>query len=358
MCTTNIYTYIRSDGREEVRSRPALCPNSRHGQLCPATVVLQYPSPQGASYTRPEAPAFAGPASYPHPYMNHFPPTPTYSSRSATPCRSGDESDRSQHSSTSSRRRRSDYNAPARRLEHNHFGRDRRERILVVDNPPTPRTPPQAFTFPHTAPSSPRFAHTSPVIVDASPRSHSSRRLQPVIVDERSSNERDSSGIHIYLAGRKDKHARQSSTSSHDSRHSYTSASERLELEQLRAEKRQLEKKEEVRQQKLRERIARANVEICNRPAVPVAPAPLKRSSTATTVNAAQAVKEREDDLLESIRKLDVKGTGRGRRARKEEEEAQRYRLSQRLLPHRRATVGPGSRRHRVQYDDGVYRWE
>jgi hypothetical protein len=41
-----------------------------------------------------------------------------------------------------------------------------------------------------------------------------------------------------------------------------------------------------------------------------------------------------------------------------EEEEAMKQRLRERQLPRRRFSVGPGGRRHRVVYDDGVYRWE
>lgn len=45
-------------------------------------------------------------------------------------------------------------------------------------------------------------------------------------------------------------------------------------------------------------------------------------------------------------------------KAEKNEEEALRQRLRERQLPRRRFSVGPGGRRHRVLYDDGVYRWE
>jgi hypothetical protein len=41
-----------------------------------------------------------------------------------------------------------------------------------------------------------------------------------------------------------------------------------------------------------------------------------------------------------------------------EEEEAMKQRLRERQMPKRRFSVGPGGRRHRVVYDDGVYRWE
>ncbi|KAF7561592.1 hypothetical protein G7046_g2556 [Stylonectria norvegica] len=73
----------------------------------------------------------------------------------------------------------------------------------------------------------------------------------------------------------------------------------------------------------------------------------------------------READLIEAVRRLDFEETRRDEKARrlakkeeKKEDEAQRQRLMERMMPRRRATVGPGSRRHRVLYDDGVYRWE
>jgi hypothetical protein len=41
-----------------------------------------------------------------------------------------------------------------------------------------------------------------------------------------------------------------------------------------------------------------------------------------------------------------------------EEGEAMKQRLRERQMPKRRFSVGPGGRRHRVVYDNGVYRWE
>jgi hypothetical protein len=41
-----------------------------------------------------------------------------------------------------------------------------------------------------------------------------------------------------------------------------------------------------------------------------------------------------------------------------QEEEALRQRLRERQMPQRRFSGGPGNRRHRVLYDDGLYRWE
>lgn len=193
-----------------------------------------------------------------------------------------------------------------------------------------------------------------------------------MIVDERTRHDRDRPHIQIELVDghRKNRHTRQTSASSHDSRNSYTSASEddewrrrRLELEQLGAERRRQAQEEEIRQSNLRARIAKANAEIASRQAVPVAPAPLKRSSTSSAAKAAPSAKGREEELLDAVRRLDIKEKkreDRGRVERREEKEGagQRHRLMQRMIPTRRATVGPGSRRHRVEYDDGVYRWE
>lgn len=178
-----------------------------------------------------------------------------------------------------------------------------------------------------------------------------------MIVDDRVRSDREGARIHIEFmdSGRKKKHHRHTSSSS------YASTSEdderrrhRREVEQLRAENRRLEQEQEIREQRLRARIAKANAEIAGRDAVPVRPGGLRRTSTAA--KATHNVGDREGELLDAIHRLDIQD--RGRHSKREADEAQRERLMQRMLPRRRATVGPGSRRHRVEYTDGVYRWE
>jgi hypothetical protein len=85
-----------------------------------------------------------------------------------------------------------------------------------------------------------------------------------------------------------------------------------------------------------------------------------------------EAVAERRMSLNERIgeraltdaaaerRRLERERMGRVERERREkrEEEELRQRLRERQMPRRRFSVGPGGRRHRVLYDDGVYRWE
>ncbi|GJN81586.1 hypothetical protein PLIIFM63780_005121 [Purpureocillium lilacinum] len=368
MCTTYIYTYVHPDGRREQVRRPALCPVARHGQPCVDNVVLQHPTQYVPSSSLPS-------------YTSYFPPTPpAFTPRSGTPSyRSGDESDRSYHSSSSNRRRSGVYINGQRVLDLNRRDRDRhlrRERIVLVDNPPTPRTPPQAFNFPNTAPSSPNVNPFSPHIVDASPRDSYTRR--PVIVDERPRVERPSVQIEVVEPRpprRSNTHMRHSSTSSRESgRPTYPSAEEeelrqrRREREAIRQERRLREAQEKeqkerearektIRDLRMRQRIADANAEIANRPAVPMPPAP-KRASTFVAAKAAREAQEREADLIDAVRRLDLEEKRRAKRVEREEDEEQRARLRERMVPRRRATVGPGSRRHRVLYDDGIYRWE
>ncbi|EFY87655.1 hypothetical protein MAC_06367 [Metarhizium acridum CQMa 102] len=363
MCTTDCYTYVYPDGHKETIKKPALCPSSRHGQPCSQNIIFKHGT-QSVSYGHPVAPPFVSPATYAPQYYSTYPPTPSYSPRASTPThRSGDESDRS-YRSTSSSRRRSVYMTP--RMESSSSRYEQNGRTVLVHNPPTPSTPPTAFTYPRTAPSSPSFANAAPFIEDTSPRGASSRR--PMIVDERPRHGRDAARIHIEFqdGGRKKKHRRQtSSTSSYDSRHSYTSASEndemrrrRQEDEAVRSEARRLAQEEEIRQQRLRARIAKANAEIASREAVPLPPT-LRRSSTAA--KATHNLGDREEEVLEKIRRLEIKEQARhdrGRSSKRDEEDAQKERLMERMLPRRRATVGPGSRRPRVEYTDGVYRWE
>ena len=262
----------------------------------------------------------------------------------------------------------------------------RRERIILVDSPPTPRTPPQTFEGPQTAPSSPAMPFGG---YPSSPREHSSSR-RPVIVDERQIN---SGRIDIEVLdpsrpSRPSRHTRQTSASSFDSRHSHTSDEEKQRRRQLREEKRQREEAE-VREQKIRSRIERANSKIANRNAVPMAPAPPKRAATSTTtIKPALSTSpnrsprpagyarphvvvhsDKDAELVEAVRRLSFEEQVREDKARKiekkearqearQQEEAQRQRLKERMMPRRRATVGPGSRRPRESYDEGVFRWE
>ncbi|KEY72467.1 hypothetical protein S7711_05142 [Stachybotrys chartarum IBT 7711] len=332
MCTTNVYTYVYPDGRKESVQQPSLCHHSRHGRPCSKNVVFQHPSQQVT---------LAG---------QQLPPTPTYTPRSSTPnYRSGDESDRSHRSSDSRKKRASGvYINGQKILDLDDRRSTRRERIVLVDNPPTPRTPPQTFTGPHTAPPSPNQQPYAAYMGAGSPPTH-----RPMFVDERPR-------VRIEVVDNHRGHERHSSTSSHESRHSYRSHSGEDEEERRRRRQRREDRQreeEEIRHQRMRARIAAANAEIGNRPAVPMPPTPKRAASFKRPV---VEVVDHDAELVEAMRRLDMEQKARraADKAERAEEEAQRQRLKERLMPRRRATVGPGSRRHRVAYDDGLYRLE
>ncbi|KAF7556806.1 hypothetical protein G7Z17_g1158 [Cylindrodendrum hubeiense] len=345
MCTSNIYNWVYPDGRTEQSCQPTLCGASINGRPCLNNMVFQHP-PQFVSYeTSPT-------------YPSQFPPTPQYSSSPSTPYRSGNESDHSYGSASSKNKKRSSgiYINGEKVLDLNRREGSRRERIVLVDNPPTPRTPPQTWNAPLTAPPSPN----GNIYLDTSPS-----RRRPIIVDERTTRgDRGDRHVQIEVVDNKHRssHSRHASTSSRESRESRQSADD----DEKRRRRRQREKEHEeieIRNQRMRARIAEANAEIAGRPTVPMAPAP-KRASTYKRPEV-EIPLDAESALVEAVRRLNFEEAQRDKKARRiaekeerKEDEAQRQRLRERIMPGRRATVGPGSRRHRVLYDDGVYRWE
>ncbi|KOS21724.1 hypothetical protein ESCO_001488 [Escovopsis weberi] len=374
MCTTNIYTYIYPDGRRETSEQATLCSSTRHNKPCSNNVVFQHPHhfvhyADGASGASPSSS-----------YLPQFPPTPNYTPRSGTPNhRSGDESDRSRRSSSSSHRRASSSiyinGQKVVNLGRHDGPPSRHERIVLVDGPPTPRTPPQAFNFPHTAPTSPNIGTGSPYLGSSPRESASGFSRRPVIVDERPCAERPRIQVAVPVQDgprspvrSSSKRDSQTSLSSREGRggsggHSGDEAEarrRRREREERRAEKDREE--EEERLLKMRAKIAKANAEINKRPPVPVPPAPVRASSFSSKMAEAGSV---VDKLAEGVKGMTFEEERREEKARRlaekeqrEEDEAQRQRLAERMMPRRRATVGPGSRRHRTVYDDGVYRWE
>lgn len=255
-------------------------------------------------------------------------------------------------SSSSDRNRRPSgvYVNGQRVLELNRKNRPRAERIVIVDSPPTPRTPPKQFAMPYTAPPSPNAGGDVPQFGYGHGPLNS---LRPVIVDERPRPPKVEIEV---IDGRHP---------SSDSRYSHSGADDG-ERRRRRREKERKEREEQKRAEEeqrrtlMRSRIEAQNERIARRPAVPVPPAPVRRSSTGY----ANVPLSTDEDLVDAVRRMEINKRLAGERRarelqeREEEEEAQRRRLMERMMPRRRATVGPGSRRHRVLYDDGLYRWE
>ncbi|KAJ0149241.1 hypothetical protein CTA2_596 [Colletotrichum tanaceti] len=352
MCSADIYTDVLPDGRTKEYQEPSYCAMaSRSGRPCPNPVIYNHP-PRSVSYPSP-MPTYptAGPS---YPFPQQMPPTPPMSSPRGTSA--GTDADRIRRDSSSSERRRRQsgvYINGQKVLDLNRKSRTRAERIVIVDSPPTPRTPPKQFSSPYTAPPSPNAGGSSSHFqYNHVPRDS----FRPIIVDERAP--RSKVEIEVVDSG----HHRHNSS---DSRYSHASAGDEerrrrrrereRERERQEREERERQMKEEQRQERKRAQIAAQNADISRRTAVP-----FKRTSTGFGPSLAD--QQREQELVDAVRRLEIADRrareAREAREREEEDEAQRHRLMERMMPRRRATVGPGSRRHRVLYDDGVYRWE
>jgi len=324
MCQTETFPLVYQDGRKvkPTKRQTTLCQYARGNQPCAGETIYRHPT-QTVSYST------STPSSSPFLNPNTFPPTPNYTPRSSTPnYRSGDESDRSggYRSGSSSSRQRSHRPTQAPNVYVNGqrvYSSNNGERIVLVNGPPTPRTPPQNYTFPNTAPPSP----VTPYHNDANPR-QSSRR--PVIVDDRPRID-----VEFGAAPRRT-HTRNTSSSSYSTQEEESSASRRQRREQEKEARRAAE-----RQATMKARIDAANARINSRPEVPLAP---RRSSTYY----------RDAELANEFERLNFQA----KRREKQEQDAVEQRLRERLQPQRRATVGHGGRRPRVHYGEGQYRWE
>ena len=319
MCVTNIYIDRYPDGREVVYRYLSTCQYGLPGRPCPTHSTVENPV-RKIQYGEPSTQHM-----FNHPI---FPSSPPQSSTS------------SQHRYSGGSQRRH-----SRSLSHSDDGRHhlkrnslkptrqhRKERIIEVDAPPTPTTPPQLFAESFTAPSSP------------------DPRGRPIIVDERPLYRVASPSLRQRSSSRPPFGWDTPSTShtSFDLR-AEREREERAKREQERTQRqREAQLEEEVRRARL---IAEANENINRRTAVPIAPLPLRqRSYLRPVVDQTEALQERFGAMT-----LNGRGNIVGVNAA---DEAMRQRLRERQMPKRRFTVGPGHRRHRVLYDDGVYRWE
>ena len=242
-----------------------------------------------------------------------------------------------------------------------------RERIMVVPNPPTARSPPVNFTLTPPLrfhdPSVSREHYSRPYIVDERPRivePHSIPRYRYMSDDNEEPaqrrRERDDARQLRKATELRERIERANAEirSRPVVRVSPVQLGEFTVVEgseaHLDAIKRELDKaavleyrlreREDARQLRketeLRERIERAYSEIRSRPIVRVSPVQLGEST----------VVEGSEAHLDAIKR------------ERDETAVLEHRLRERMLPARRASIGPGSRRHRVAYGEGLYRWE
>ncbi|KAL6866542.1 hypothetical protein ACO1O0_002654 [Amphichorda felina] len=365
MCTSNEYTYVYPDGRQEKPQRQhMLCPASRHGVPCADTVIYRYP-PKSIPFTgQPSSAPAAG-----SPYLSaQFPPTPTYTPRSSTPnYRSGDESDRSAgyHSSSSNNKKHPPTVYINGKKVYDSSPSRGSERFVIVDGPPSPRTTSSSSRAyggsPNTTPSSPVSPYMVPTGRPRRRESSASSARRPVIVND--GGPRVAIDIVDGPEGRRHhrkEHRRHPSSSSY---YSYDEGDATASRRHHRKESSSSDTKQQRRQAQrdalVADRIAQANAEIAGRTKVPQQQQAKQTHSSSSSSGSRRSGAFSQADLADAMRRVDIKDSGEREWQRQQdaEDEAQRRRLKERMtgLPRRSATVSHGTRRPRVYYQDASY---
>lgn len=356
MCVTNIYTDRYPDGKDVEFRQTSICQYGQNGRTCPTLSTLENPI-RKIQWGEPSTEFMLTQPAFQPAFQPVYPQTPPRSSGGSHHRHSGGDTS----SSEGRHRRHSKILRPHR--EHR-----KSERIIIVDSPPTPRTPPQIFNNTFTAPSSPV---TPPYVIDGT------QRGRPIIVDERSMRHARAPSV-VAVVSERPRHSRSHSRprfgwdSPSSSHTSFDSRARREQEEREREERRRKRNEREERQAELEvdmrraQRIAEQNEAIRQRAALP--PAPLKqRAFLRPVIDQSEVLQDMMGGLVIDDRRAII-DTAAERRRREDlrirqrlealEDEAMKQRLRERQLPKRRSSVGPGHRRTRVLYDDGLYRWE
>lgn len=353
MCVTNVYIDVFPDGKRQEFRQTSICQYGIPGRPCNKTSTLENP-PRKITYGEPTTEYML--TQHQRVFPAVLPQTPPRSSGGSANRRSGgyvSSSDEGRRRRDSKRRSAEPAKSSKPKREH------RKERIVIVDSPPTPRTPPQKYNQAFTAPNSP-VNRGRPIIVDERPRPPPRVPSVGAVVGERPPRRSRSSS--------RPRFGWDSPSSSHTSFD--LQAEERAKAE-IRA--RRDSRIAELEAERRREEMIKAHDEaIKRRPAVPFPPAPLgQRAFLHPTVDSTEKLsgmmggvriddRERMERRLsnDARRRMEEREAAAKLRREAEEEEAMRQRLRERQMPGRRFSVGPAQRRQRVLYSDGVYRWE
>jgi len=363
MCVTNVYVDRFPDGKDVEFRQTQYCPYGQPGRPCQKLSVLENPV-RKIQFGEPTTEYMMTA------HQRVFPNTPPRSSGGSRHRYSGGST--SSESPTRRQSKRRSAALPTLRPTRQH----RKERIVIVDSPPTPRTPPQLFQQTFTAPSSPATPHR---IIDD--ERFTRERGRPIIVDERPLRRVPSIGA--VVSERPDVRRARSQTrrdfaweSPSSSHTSFDSRAARREAEDAaeRIRRERIARMAEIEAERRRAEIIRQqDEEIRRRPTVPIPPRPLgQRDFLRPVVDQSQVlqgmmggltIRDERDRLdvkedAEIKQRMERRERDRKIRLQAQEEEALKQRLRERQMPQRRFSVGPGGRRHRVLYDDGVYRWE
>lgn len=366
MCVTDIYVDVYPDGQRRTFSQVSLCQYGvPTGRLCSNASIIENPSRKitwdepSTEYMFSQAPRLFSTLPLTPPRSSagsiHRHSAGYVSSTSDEGLRRQDSKRHSSRHSSNSRRSETSRTKEAKR-EH------RKERIIIVEAPPTPRTPPRSFAQTFTAPNSP-MSRSRPIIVDERPRPQRVPSVGAVVGDRprRSTSSTrprfgwdspSSSHTSFDLQTAAEERARA------EARHLKAESAAKLEVERRRAEARREEAKREEQyaeleaQRRQAERIRAHDEAIKRRPAVPLKTKPF----LAPTVDQTNDVQ----GMMGGLR-LDERvstSTESRRRMEDREIEAMSSRLRERQMPGRRFSVGPAQRRERALYSDNVYRYE
>jgi hypothetical protein len=323
MCITNVYVDRYPDGREVEFRQTSLCSYGLPNMPCPKTTVFNKPVRHIQFHEPTSQYILSQKSSQQQSRPTLHPVYPPYQSNHTapmTPPRSpAMSSEGSPRRDKKSKYEKQDRLKPTRQ--------HKKERIVIVDPPMTPRTPPMRYAETFNAPSTP--PRTPPVIIDT---------RKPVIVDERRRADSRRRSLSV-------ERGRWESPST-----SHTSFDLRAERERQRDLERMMERdrldrelERESRERRRREardarerdeRMRLLDDEIRRRPAFPMAP---RRPIVEQDARAVAGARRWEEEAAE---------------------EAMKQRLRERQMPRRRVSMGPGAERRygeRVLYVDGVY---
>lgn len=319
MCITNIYVDRYPDGREVEVRQLSNCQYGSQSRPCRTHSTVENPV---RNIQFGETPGLNLP-NYPI-----FPASPPLSSTSSGEYRKQSRS-----------RSRSDDGYPRPKRSSLRTSRlHPQERILVVNAPPTPTTPPQMFPNSSTAPPSPD-PRARPIIVDERPfyrnKSPSRRPKAPASWDSPSTSH---TSFDLQAEREREKEER---------------AAERRQQAKAR---RRRDEREAMDKERL---IAEANEDINRRAAIPI---PIAIPSSRQRTHIRPVIDQSTKALQERMGGLTLSGRTGGLppvvTTSMTYDEAMTQRLRERQLPNRRSSVGVGERRPRFLYDPGMYRWE
>ncbi|KAI1452460.1 hypothetical protein F4805DRAFT_462755 [Annulohypoxylon moriforme] len=341
MCHKNIFTYVYPDGHKGEHIKHDLCDNSRHGLPCKLTKTFQHPT----EYVRP------GQLSPPALTHGQFPPTPPLSSHSAS----------ASDSEHSSKERSGVYINGEKVIDLNRrqSRRDKGDRTVYVEGSSLSRTPPRRYSVSRSSPSS------SPREEATYLRESRRRERSPASRDRSTSSHYRGPIIEVKVVNEKQRD-RERDHSTHRRHGSSTKSSSQSGDDEERRRRRrdshvrfEDDQKDDEKKKKIQSAIDRQNANIANRPAVPSSQAP----SNARYRRGSVVVDRTETALITPMERLNLEHEKRRREVRaaekraRDEEEAQRQRLKNRLAPTRQTAVTQGQAhpRPKMLYEDPYY---